>query len=300
MKRKTKTKTKTIAGLIVVIAIVAVAMLAGCVEEERMSTVEIKEMALATAESIDTYTFDMDMTQKILISNETGETEMTKLITGNGVVDNINKKMNQEITTTMKMPSETKEMKMDMYFINNTMYTKREGIPKMPAQWRKMEMPEVYKEFWESQNQVEQQMELLNVSKVEQLEDEKVNDVDCYVLKLTPDIEKHWETVMKQARLSELMQRLQQNDSFDIGKMIKEMSIKQWIAKDTKFPMKTEMQLKIVMSSEDLKLRDETKEKFTMTMDQRTSIVFHDYNEPVTIELPKEAESAAEFPMMPK
>ncbi len=92
MKRKTKTKTKTIAGLIVVIAIVAVAMLAGCVEEERMSTVEIKEMALATAESIDTYTFDMDMTQKILISNETGETEMTKLITGNGVVDNINKK----------------------------------------------------------------------------------------------------------------------------------------------------------------------------------------------------------------
>ncbi len=297
---KRKTKTKTIAGLIVVVAIVAVAMLAGCVEEERMSTVEIKEMALATAESIDTYTFDMDMTQNIQISNETGETEMTKLSTGNGVVDNINKKMNQEMTTTMKMPSETKEMKMDMYFINNTMYTKREGIPKMPAQWRKMEMPEGYKEFWESQNQVEQQMELLNVSKVEQLEDEKVNDVDCYVLKLTPDIEKHWETVMKQARLSELMQRLQQNDSFDIGKMIKEMSIKQWIAKDTKFPMKTEMQLKMVMSSEDLNLREETKEKFTMTMDQRTSIVFHDYNEPVTIELPKEAESAAEFPKMTK
>ncbi len=297
---KRKTKTKTIAGLIVVVAIVAVAMLAGCVEEERMSTVEIKEMALATTESIDTYTFDMDMTQNIQISNETGETEMTKLSTGNGVVDNINKKMNQEMTTTMKMPSETKEMKMDMYFINNTMYTKREGIPKMPAQWRKMEMPEGYKEFWELQNQVEQQMELLNVSKVEQLEDEKVNDVDCYVLKLTPDIEKHWETVMKQARLSELMQSLQQNDSFDIGKMIKEMSIKQWIAKDTKFPMKTEMQLKMMMSSEDLNLRDETKEKFTMTMDQRTSIVFHDYNEPVTIELPKEAESAAEFPMMPK
>lgn len=151
---KRKTKTKTIAGLIVVVAIVAVAMLAGCVEEERMSTVEIKEMALATTESIDTYTFDMDMTQKILISNETGETEMTMLSTGNGVVDNINKKMNQEMTTTMKMPSETKEMKMDMYFINNTMY---KGFPKMPAQWRKMEKPEGYKEFRESQIQVEQQ-----------------------------------------------------------------------------------------------------------------------------------------------
>ncbi len=290
---------KAIAGLTAVIAIVAVVMLAGCIEEERVSTAEIKEMVLATAENIDTYKFDMDMTQKTLISNETGEMAMTTLSTGNGVVDNPNKKM--KLGMTMKMPEEagmpeTKEMKMDMYFINNTMYTKMDmGIPEMPAHWTKMEMPE---EYWESQNQVDQQMELLNVSKVELLEDEKVNDVDCYVLKLTPDIEKYWETVMKQEGMSELMQNLQQNDSFDIGEMIKEMSLKYWIAKDTKFPMKTETQIKMVMNSADLSI-PETEEEFTMAMDQRTNIVFYDYKEPVTIELPKEAESAAEYPMFP-
>ncbi len=297
-------KRKTIAGLIAVVALVAVAMFAGCIEEGRMSTAEIKEMVLATTENIDTYKFDMDMTQKTLISNETGEMEMTTLSTGNGVVDNLNKKMKLEMTMTMKMPEkaempDTMEMKMDMYFINNTMYTKMDmGIPGLPTQWTKMEMPEGYEESWESQNQVDQQMELLKVSEMELLEDEKVNDVDCYVLKLTPDIEKYWDIMMKQEGMSELMQNLQQNVSFDIGEMIKEMSLKYWIAKDTKFPMKTEMQIKMVMSSEDLNI-PETEEEFTMTMDQRTDMVFYDYNKPVTIELPKEAESAAGFPMFP-
>jgi len=297
-------KRKTIAGLIAVVALVAVAMFAGCIEEERMSTAEIKEMVLATAENIDTYKFDMDMTQKMLISNETDEMEMTTLSTGNGVVDNLNKKMKLGMTMTMKMPEEaempdTMEMKMDMYFINNAMYMKMDmGIPEMPVQWTKMEMPGGYEESWESQNQIDQQMELLNVSEMELLEDEKVNDVDCYVLKLTPDIEKYWDIMMRQEGMSELMQNLQQNVSFDIGEMIKEMSLKYWIAKDTKFPVKTEMQIKMVMSSEDLNI-PETEEKFTMTVDQRTDMVFYDYNKPVTIELPKEAESAAGFPMFP-
>ncbi len=276
-------------------------MLAGCVEEKQVSTAEIKEMVLATVANTDTYQFDMNMTQKTLISNETDETRMTMTSTGRGVMDRTNKKMKLEMTMTMQLPekaeiSEAKEMKMDVYFINNTLYTKMDvGIPMMPAQWTKSEMPE---EYWESQNQIDQQMELLNISKVELLEDEKVNDVDCYVLKLTPDIEKYWETVMKQEGLSELMQSLRQNDSFDIGEMIKEMSIKQWIAKDTKFPTKTEVQIKMAMSSADLNISD-TEEEFTMTIEQRTNMFFYDYNKPVKIELPKEAESAAELPMFP-
>jgi hypothetical protein len=59
------------------------------------------------------------------------------------------------------------------------------GIPELPAQWTKMEMPDEYEKTWESQNQVDQQMELLNISAVELLEDETVNGVDCYVLKIT-------------------------------------------------------------------------------------------------------------------
>ena len=298
-------KRKNIAGLIAIAAIVVVAMLAGCVEKEQVNTAEIKEMILASVDQIDTYKFDIDMTQKMLIQNETTETEMTTVSTGEAAVDVTNKKMMMEMAMTMEtpdkpeMPEEPMEMDMFIYLIDNAMYMKMDtGIPELPAQWTKMEMPEEYEKTWESQNQVDQQMELLKISEVELLEDEKVNGVDCYVLKITPDMEKYGELLSKQEGMSDLMQSLQQNDSFDMGKMIKEMSMKQWIAKNTKFPMKTEMQIKMVISSEDM-IIPEAEEEFTMTSDQRTTIVFYDYNKPVAIELPEDAESATGFSMFP-
>ena len=298
-------KRKNIAGLIAIAAIVIVAMLAGCVEKEQVNTAEIKEMILASVDQIDTYKFDIDMTQKMLIQNETTETEMTTVSTGEAAVDVTNKKMMMEMAMTMETPDkpemteEPMEMDMFIYLIDNAMYMKMDtGIPELPAQWTKMEMPDEYEKTWESQNQVDQQMELLNISAVELLEDETVNGVDCYVLKITPDMDKYGELLSKQEGMSDLMQSLQQNDSFDIGKMIKEMSMKQWIAKNTKFPMKTEMQIKMVISSEDM-IIPEAEEEFTMTSDQRTTIVFYDYNKPVAIELPEDAESATGFSRFP-
>ena len=295
-------KRKNIVGLIAIVAIVAGAMFAGCVEEEQLSTAEIKAMALATADNIDTYKFDMNMTQDMLISNATNDMEMMTISTGKGVADNKNKKMKMDLTTQMELPDgatqDTVEMQMDMYFVNNVMYMKMDmGIPEMPVEWTKMEMPEGYEESWESQNQVALQMELLSVSEVELLEDETVNGVECYVLNISIDAKKYWQIVMKQEGMSELMQGLRQNVSSAIGEMMKEMSMKYWIAKETKFPMKTQMQIKMVMSSEELNI-PEQEEAFTMTLDQRTVMEYYDYNEPVTIELPEEAESAVGFPVI--
>ncbi len=297
-------KRKNIAGLVAIAAIVVVAMLAGCVEKEQVNTADIKEMILASVDQIDTYKFDIDMTEKMLIQNETTETEMTTVSTGEAAVDVTNKKMMMamammETPDKLEMPEEPMEMDMFLYLIDNAMYMRRDtGIPELPAQWIKMEMPEEYEKTWESQNQVDQQMELLNISEVEFLGDETVNGVDCYVLKITPDMEKYGELLSKQEGMSELMQSLQQNNSFDMGKLIKDMSMKQWIAKNTKFPMKTEMQIKMVISSEDL-IIPEAEEEFTMTSDQRTTIVFYEYNKPVAIELPEDAESATGFSMFP-
>lgn len=297
-------KRKNMAGLIAIAAIVVVAMLAGCVEEEQVNTAEIKEMILASVDQIDTYKFDIDMTEKMLIQNETTETEMTTVSKGEAAVDVTNKKMMMamammETPDKLEMSEEPMEMDMFIYLIDNAMYMRRDtGIPELPAQWIKMEMPEEYEKTWESQNQVDQQMELLNISEVEFLGDETVNGVDCYVLKITPDMEKYGELLSEQEGMSELMQSLQQNDSFDMGKLIKDMSMKQWIAKDTKFPMKTEMQIKMVISSEDL-IIPEAEEEFTATRDQRTTIVFYEYNKPMAIELPEDAESATGFSMFP-
>jgi len=105
---------------------------------------------------------------------------------------------------------------MEMYLVNNTLYLKMGlGIPQLPVQWTKREMPD---EFWASQNQLGLQMELLNISEVELLEDEKVNGVDCYVLKIEPDMNKFWDSTMA-AAMNKSAQSLA--PGVDLKKMLK-------------------------------------------------------------------------------
>nr|QNO55819.1 hypothetical protein LEBEIBBM_00034 [Methanosarcinales archaeon ANME-1 ERB7] len=45
--------------------------------------------------------------------------------------------------------------------------------------------------------------------------------------------------------------------------------------------------MKMLISTKDLNIHD-MEEEFTMTSDQRTTMVFYSYNKPVNIELPEE------------
>jgi hypothetical protein len=295
VEKQKVTKMESRKKIIVILVIVAVLCAYFVLPIERVSAEKIKEMALDSVENIDTYKFDMDMTVEVQLSNKTSKVEMITTSSGSGVVDNLNKRM--KMTTRMEMPEKIlqKPMETEMYLFDNAIYMKVDiGIPGTPVRWIKMKIPD-YEEHWESYNQLDQQMELLNISDVELLEDEEVNGVDCYVLKITPDLKRYWEIMMKQEGMSELMQNLKQNVSIDIiQKIIKEIYIKQWIAKDTKFLMKEQVQIKIVISSEDLNV---TKD-FTMTIEEKIDVIFYDYNKPVLIELPEEAKSALELPMM--
>lgn len=75
-----------------------------------------------------------------------------------------------------------------------------------------------------------------------------------------------------------------------------------WIAKDRKFPMKTQMTMKkqmtlaFMISSEDVPDTEEVFPLLTITMDFEMETIFYDYNEPVSIELPEGAEGAFVIP----
>jgi len=272
-------------------------MFSGCVEQEKkMSVADIKADVLANAEETDTYKFDMAVTMKMLLSNETNSTEMTTLSNGRGVLDVADKKMKLYMNTSMET-NETTEvpgpMEMEVYLINNTMYTKMDlGIPGLPPQWTKMEMPD---ESWASQNQLEQQMELLEISEVELLADEELNGVDCYVLKIVPDMDKFWNSTM-----AAVMDRSTQGLAPGLGlrKILESMSTEEWIAKDTMYPMKTQRAVRLVVSSDDLPVPYNMVEEFTMTADEEVELLFYDYNQPVSIELPEAAEAAVVPPLI--
>ncbi|HID44052.1 MAG TPA: hypothetical protein EYP30_09855 [Archaeoglobaceae archaeon] len=283
------------AGLFLVLVIAAI-FVSGCSQEE-LSQEELKQMITETAEKVDTYKLDMNMEMKTVMSNETESIEMTTFISGNGAVDQENRKMMMKLTTSLSglEEKESFETEMEMYYIESEMYMKMDmGVPEFPARWMKMKMPE---ENWESQNQLDQQLELLNVSEIEILGSEEIDGIECYVLKITPDMEKLWEVITNRPGINEQMKEL--ND-FDLGDIVKETYVKYWITKDTKFPIKTLTRMKMELTPEIMSTSDANVSGFqpSMTMDSEIEIKYYDYNEPVEIELPEEARNATEFPMM--
>jgi len=200
---------------------------------------------------------------------------------------------------------------MEMYLINNITYMKVDlGIPFMPTLWIKMKPPVVDETYNESynetylsfQDQLELLMALLNSSNVTLLDDELVDSTDCYVLKLELDLKKLLEFLMNQTTMGVDIpgfdnQTIGNNSQeTEIGNVSDEMenaidmmnmSMTGWIAKDTYFVMKAEATLDMTTTSPD------TGEDATI------AIVFnmklYDYNVPVTIKLPAEAEDAIDI-----
>jgi hypothetical protein len=289
MKRRMKT------GLLIVI--VAVLVFSSYASAVALSAEEIRDLALANATEIDTYKFDMNMNMSMRTGNGTNVTVMTMEGNGSGMVDNINKSMwtamrmciniseimdeNIDMNITENASSDVPKttcMEIEMYIINNSMYTKMDLGSVLPFNiplWIKTNMSE---EDWESEDLLEQQMALLNASNVELLEDEVVNGVDCYVLKIEPDSEMFWELMVNQSLMNQLeVGEGLQNMSDLANQSMMNISMTQWIARDTMFVMKSKATMEMAINPD-------TGEESKVTMDYE--MYLYDYNVPVTIVLP--------------
>jgi len=295
-------KKKMKVGLVVVVAIAAVMMFSSYAFA--LSQDEIAGLMLNASE-VDTYKFDMNMTMttEMLMGNETNATEPMVMVMdgkGSGVVDNVNKSMmmimgmcmnmsgimgaNTSENTSLDMP-ETICVETEMYVINYTMYMKMDMSAILPnlSLWLKEEMTE---EDWASEDLLGQQMELLNCSNVTLLDDEEVNGVECYVLKIVPD-EKCWEIIMNQSIMDQSgMGTEMQNTSDVLNQSLSNITMTEWIAKDTKFVMKS-------VAAMDMTMNPDTEEEAKVAMDY--TMTFYGYNVPVTIVLPPEAEDAIDI-----
>jgi hypothetical protein len=81
-----------------------------------------------------------------------------------------------------------------------------------------------------------------------------------------------------------------QNTSDVLNQSLSNITMTEWIAKDTKFVMKSEAAM-------DMTISPDTEEEAKVAMDYE--LVFYDYNVPVTIVLPPEAESATDISDLP-
>ncbi len=274
---------------ILAIALVLVVVLSFTACAAGPSSQEIVDGVIEALDDIRTYQFDMDMTLDMDVEAEGEAFEVTMVLSSGGAFDLENRKMKMDMTMTIAVTGEDEmEEEMEMYLIGDMIYAMTEflGVP----MWMKSEMPEGY---WEEMNQVEPQIELLEMVQVKVIGSEKVKGVDCYVLQLTPDMEQLWQLAMQQSGVTG-EEILPDVDAEIIQEMFQSFSVKQWIAKDTYLLTKVEINMAVELTPEALGFPEE---EGLMTMDITIVLLAYDYNQPVSIVLPPEAEEAVEVPM---
>jgi hypothetical protein len=280
--------------LAISLALVIALSLAACGKEAGdglglPSAEEIIEGAVQALDDIRTYQFEMNMSIDYSGEVEGEAYEMVMAMDLAGPMDLENREMIMDMTISIVMFGESMEMSAEVYLIGDMVYTMTED-PETGSMWEKSEMPEG---FWEQMNQVEPQVEFLELVQVDVIGSEKVKGVDCYILQLTPDIEQLWQLAMEQAGVTgdEILPDI---DEEYFQEIFKSFSVKQWVAKDTYFLTKAELDMAMELTPEALGYPEE---EGIMTMDITIDLLAYNYNQPVSIVLPPGAEEAIEVPM---
>jgi hypothetical protein len=260
--------------------------LAGCSKEP--TTQEIIDKSVAANSKLEFYKLDMDMVMA-LTGTVNGKTENVSVkIDSQASVDNNQKKMQMTMNIETEVPGQGKiSMPMESYLVDSWMYMKI-SIPMLGGQWMKIKADQ---SSWNNQSQANQFAEMLkNSINVTSKGTETINGKACFVLEANPDTASIANWLKSQQGLSNLQGM--DMSGFDFSKVIKNMSLKEWIFKDNYYFAKTEVSVVFDISGQDIGMTSAGSEHISMNLN--STINFSEYNQKITITLPPEALAAKE------
>ncbi len=258
----------------------------GC--KEKLTQEEIGQIIDGTtAASYDTVSFDMEipMTMKMTGGEDAGT--MTVAMSGTGATDIVNEAMQATMAVEMEMMGESQEISAAIYILDGWMYTGA-SMPGYGEQWMKMVLTE---EMWQQQGEVDQYVELLATAiEVEYKGTETVNGVECYVFEVEPDMDV-LQDLLSQSTASGM--GLMDLSGFDVAQLYKELTVKEWLAKDSYRLQRTEVKLVMEIHPSDVGEASDSFDK--MTLDMEMTMRFYAYDQPFTVVLPPGALEAEEI-----
>lgn len=268
------------------LVLVLVLSFSACTKEP--SAQEIVAGVIESHGDIWAYQFDTNMTIDMAGEAEGEVFEATMVMDFSGAYDLESSQMWLDVTTSTAMIGEDEmEVGLEMYLIADMLYMGME-IPMMGHMWAKSEVPPGY---WEDMSQLDPQIELLEGAQVEVLGSEIIRGVDCWVLQLTPDMEQLWQLLGQQAEITE--GGMPDVEEEFLQEIFRGFSVKQWVAKDTYFLTKAEIDMSVELTPEAMGFPEE---EGSMTMDMAMDLLAYNYNQPLSLVLPPEAEEAVEIP----
>lgn len=274
-----KLKKMGIVGVVIFI-FVFVAM---CGEKttEEVTKANIKEKVVEAYENVDTYKMSMEMVMKV----EDEDMTMKMAITMDSVYDleNTKQKHSSQISMSMGEDAISSTLKQEMYLMENVLYIKTLG------EWYKKELEEP-----PVLDQTEALREMFNASEILEMKEENLDGEDVYYISLDPTLSELAESFAKtQALYEELGLSQSEIDLEEIEEAIEDCEVYYWVSKKDLRIVK--VLTKIDMSLEETLLEEEIK----VTEHMEITATLMDYNEPINIELPEEANYAEEWEKSP-
>jgi len=256
---------------------------------------QIAEDATGAVTNAETYKFNMQMLTKqtIIYENKANEIIEEGNYTSAGAIDYTNGVSKIVETLKVTAPEEgEQEVTTENYIIDRWKYTK-DNVRNL---WVKTKISEQIGEA-EGRTLVEQQVEslgeLLGVSAVKLIGSEGASGADCYVLEIMPDIKELNEQWCQQ-QIPEGCEECTNAENLAKLFKFKEVSTKWWVAKSNHLLLKSDVDALMEMNPESIGATKEDFEKVVLELSVQIEV--HDYNEPISIELPLGALGALEVP----
>ena len=265
-------------SFVLILVLLAVLALVGCGSPEtKVSADEVVQDALAAQAEVSSSS--AEITIVATAKGAIGETNLDVSLDGTvtGDMDWANKKMTAHLGMNAGFNGMTFPVSADMYAFDNITYMQLTMMGNTDN-WTKDSLP---MDFWFTQENAQFIDNLLQSSEAESLPNEKVGGVNCYVLKLTPDIAAIQQMFSQQSS--------DEDEMPDMASLISNLSIKVWAAKGTSYVTKIEMELSANIPSEVLGGSaggEGLDVNLTITMQ------FSKFNDSVSIQLPAEAQNA--------
>ncbi|MFZ3094762.1 MAG: DUF6612 family protein [Methanothrix sp.] len=259
-------------------------------QDDPVSTI-LRGLVVASSDDLKSYTFSMKMEQDMMLENlSSGQSQQVQTRSiGFGLVNMTDQALKLVMASLTFIPGDegnSTVLAMEEYLQNDTIYMKIDG------NWTAMELSGLG-DVWSQQNSLDQQIDMLNQSRLTLVGSEMVGDEDCYKVRAEVDIASYADPLSQE--VASIVPSIPMNFSDLFRNMT--MEVHYWISKESQLLKRADIFETLYMTPQSLGLQQSEEENMAVRMSSTTSMVFDGFNESVKIVLPPEASAAQLFNM---
>jgi hypothetical protein len=242
-----------------------------------LSAEEIRQKVLENSTAVHSYVFAMAMNMRISLPEENYIDQQSNI---HGNLDKLSQKMHLSLALSQRIEAgRTKKTSAnsDIYVSGKEMWVKTSGLGSSGG-WQDKPVPD---NFWSNQDIITQQTRLLAGAELKLNGTAEVNNTDCYVLDIKPDLKALWETLQQQGDLESLAGNANPEE------MIRDVSIQVWIDKKVFLPLRVKEDMTLLADLSNLSVPDAASGDVS-DLKINIELTVSDYNTDVPVEAPPE------------